>query len=147
MSLSGHMELELVQAVGEVVAGVAPQLNGIGHIEEFELPLIGRAALFDVVDVVETLQVLVSLTVELEVGLQVGLVRAELADEVAGDHDRDLMLPELGPVLGQVLGQELHGITAKILAHTTAEEVAWVGISCFLRRLQRLWWSLLFRLR
>jgi hypothetical protein len=91
MSLVGHMELQLVQAVGVVVASVAPELNRIGHGQELELPLVLRSTLLDVVDMVQTLKVFVRLAVELEVGLQVGLVAAQLADVVGADDDRHLV--------------------------------------------------------
>ena len=69
MTLVGYMELHLVHAVGVIVASVAPQLNWIGDIQELELPLIGRAPFFDMVHVIQALEMFVSFAVELKVGL------------------------------------------------------------------------------
>ena len=55
------------------------------------------------VDMVETLEVLVSFAVKLEVCLQVGLVAAQLADVVGANDDGHFMLTGVAPVQGQVL--------------------------------------------
>ena len=47
--------------------------------------LVPLTALFDVVDLLKALQMLVRFTVELEIGPKVRLVRAELADVAAGN--------------------------------------------------------------
>ena len=80
MALVGGMDLELVDAVGVEITGVATELNRVGDIHEVELPFIGRPALHDVVYQLQLLEVLVCLTVKLEVSFQVGLVGAQLAD-------------------------------------------------------------------
>ena len=74
VSLVGRVDLQLVYAVRVKVARVAPQLHRVRHVHKVELPLVGGAALHDVVDELQLLQVLVRLAVQLEVGLQVGLV-------------------------------------------------------------------------
>ena len=84
MALVGHMELELVQAVGVVVAGVASQLHWVCDIKELNFPLIPQTALLYVIDMVQSLQVLVCLAVELKVCFQIGLVTAELAYKITG---------------------------------------------------------------
>ena len=105
MSLVGQVKLELVQTVGVVVTGIAPQLNRIGDIQELQLPLIGWPAFLDVIDVVQALEVLVCLAVELKVGLQVGFVTAELANKVAGYNNGDFVFSISCAIMGQVLRQ------------------------------------------
>lgn len=72
--LVGGVQLQLVYAVGVVLAQVAPHVHWVGVGEELELPLVTMAALQDVVDVLQLLEVLVRLAVQLEVGLEIGLV-------------------------------------------------------------------------
>ena len=69
-----------MKAVGVVVTGITSELNWIGDIQKLQLPFVCWTAFFNVIDMVETLQMLVSLTVKLKVGLQIGLVVAQLAD-------------------------------------------------------------------
>ena len=69
-----------MKTIGVIIASITSQLYRIGNIQKFQLPFIGWASFFYVIDMVETLQVLVSLTVKLKVGLQIGLVVAQLAD-------------------------------------------------------------------
>ena len=80
MALTRYMQLQFVKAVGVVVAGITSELNWIGDIQKLQLPFVCWTAFFNVIDMVETLQMLVSLTVKLKVGLQIGLVVAQLAD-------------------------------------------------------------------
>ena len=80
VGLHVSVSLQLVQRVGVVVAGVAPQLCWVGPSQHGQLPLVGRAALSDVIVEGESGQVFVCLAVQLEVCLEVSLVGAELAD-------------------------------------------------------------------
>ena len=97
----GHVQLELVDAVGVVVAGVALHLNGVRHVHILKAPLILGASLPDVVDELKALQMLVRLAVQLEVGLEVGLVGAQVA-QVGAVHDGDAV------VVGRLGAVELH---------------------------------------
>ena len=87
VTLVGYMKLHLVHAVGVIVASIAPQLNWIGDIQELKLPLIGRAPFFDMVHVIQALEMFVGFAVELKVGLEIGLVLTELANEVSSNDN------------------------------------------------------------
>ena len=117
-----------MDAVGVEVAGVTAQLHRVRHVHVAQLPLIGGAALHDVVDELELLEMLVGLAVELEVGLEVGLVGAQLADVCAGDEDGDLLLAQLGPVHRQVVRQGLQVVAAKVPTHGAVKKVLGVGV-------------------
>ena len=93
VALCLYVGLELVQGVGVVVAGVTPQLGGVGPGQHGELPLVCRAALSDVIVEGESGQVFVCLAVQLEVCLEVSLVGAELADVSPSQEELDLPLP------------------------------------------------------
>ena len=91
MLLVGHVNLDLVRAVGLELAGVAPQVNWIDAGQESELPLVVRTSLFNVIDVAETLQMFVGFTVKLKVSFQVGSVVTEVAQVVAANDNGDLV--------------------------------------------------------
>lgn len=74
VALVGRVDLQLVDAVGVEITRVAPQLHGVGHVHEVELPLVLGSALHDVVDKLQLLQVFVCLAVELEVGFEISFV-------------------------------------------------------------------------
>ena len=80
------------------VTRVTAQLHRVRHIHEVQLPLVGGAALHNVVHELQLLQVLVRLAVQLEVGLQVGLVAAQLADVGAADEQGHLGFTLFCPV-------------------------------------------------
>ena len=61
----GGVQLELVHAVGVVIAGVALDLHGIRERRVFEAPLVRFPAFANVVDQLKTLKMLVRLAVEL----------------------------------------------------------------------------------
>ena len=74
VALVGRVDLELVDAVSVEITGIAPELNRVGDVHEVQFPLVGRAALHDVVHQLQLLQMFVGLAVELEVGLEIGFV-------------------------------------------------------------------------
>ena len=83
MLLVADVDLHLVRAVGGEVTGIAFELHRVQGSEEPELPLISNASLFDVVDMAEPLEMLVSLAMQLEVGLQLCSVVAKLTEVIA----------------------------------------------------------------
>ena len=93
MVLGVDVGLQLVQGVGVEVAGVAPDLGGVGAGQHPQLPLVAGSALPDVVEERQPGQVLVCLAVELEVCLEICLVRAEFADVSSPQQDLHLPLP------------------------------------------------------
>ena len=86
MLLTRNMNLELVGTVAVKLAGIAPKLYRVDASDEPQLPLVGRPALFDVIDVAEPLKVFVCFAMELKIGFQVGLVVAKLAQVVASNN-------------------------------------------------------------
>ena len=138
VAAGGGVQLQLVRRIRVVVARVAPDLHSAWRRRVLELPLVPRPALLDVVDVLQSLEVLVSLAVQLEVGFEVGLVRAQLAHVVAGDDGEDLLLPEPRPVLAQVPAELLEAVAAEDVAHAALVCAVGVGVGGLRRRLHGL---------
>ena len=92
MSGSGGVHLQPVDAVGAVLARRAPDVDGAGRQhsgrEAARRTAGAAAALLDVDDQRQALQVLVGLAVQLEVGLERRAVLAERAEVRAGADDR-----------------------------------------------------------
>lgn len=110
---------QLVGAVRVIIARVTPQLRGTGgRGQVLELPLVPRAALFHVVHVLQTLEMLVRLAVQLEVRLQVGFVGTKFADEVAGYQGKDLALARPRSVHSKVVAQSFQRVRPEIIADT-----------------------------
>ena len=63
-----------MDTVSVEITGVTPELHRVGDIHEVQLPLVGWAALHNVVDKLELLQMFVRLTMELEVGFEISFV-------------------------------------------------------------------------
>ena len=74
MALVGRVDLQLVNAVRVEITGVTAQLNRVGDVHEVQLPLVGGAALHDVIDKLQLLQMFVRLAVQLEVCLEISFV-------------------------------------------------------------------------
>ena len=128
MVLGVDMGLQLVQGVGVEVAGVAPDLGGVGAGQHPQLPLVAGSALPDVVEERQPGQVLVCLAVELEVGLQIGFVRAEFADVGVPQEHGHLPLPLHRPVHGDVRGERVHDVRVEFPADDAVEQLGGVGV-------------------
>jgi len=136
--LPGTVELQFVRAVGVIVARVAPHLDAAGRRHVLEFPLVLRPSLFHVVDVLQSLQMLVRLAVQLKVGFQVGLVRAQVANVIAGHHGEYLLFAYLGAVGGQVMGQRFQRVGDERAARAALEHKVGVLVDRFRRRFHRL---------
>ena len=81
------------------------------------------------IDMVETLQVLVCLAVELKVCFQVGLILAQLTNKVASNDNGHLKLPVSSAVMCEMHGKSIQVVTTKISTDTAVEKVVRVLIS------------------
>ena len=98
VTLGLGVRLQLVHRVGVEVAGLAPQLGGVGASQHGELPFIAGTSFSDVIVERESGQVFICLAVELKVCLEICLVGAEFADVSPSQQDLDLSLPLLRSV-------------------------------------------------
>lgn len=128
MLLVGHVDLHLVRAVGLELTSVAAEVDRIDAGQKSKLPFILGPTFFDVVDVAQTLEVLVGLAMELEVGLQVGSVVAKVAEIVAADDDGDLVLSGPTAIVRQVDCEIIDVVTAEAAANTAGEKILRVQV-------------------
>ena len=89
--------------VGVIVAHITSNLNRIRHIDEFEFPFGLWATFFDVIDMLQSLQMLVRFAVQLEVRFQVGLVRAQFADTTATNRHQHLVFARTSSITFNML--------------------------------------------
>ena len=72
VSAVGRMQLQLVHAVGVIIARVTLDLHRIGQRGVFETPFVRFSAFPDVIDQLETLQVFVRLAMQLQLERRIG---------------------------------------------------------------------------
>lgn len=129
-----------MSTVGIIVAGVTTQLRCTrGGCKVLEFPFVSRAALLDVVHVLQPLQMLVGLAVKLEVGFEIRFVGTQLADKVAGDEGKNLAFARPRPVGSEMMTQGFEGVRGETVAYATVIKMGRIGISGFGWRLHAVW--------
>ena len=112
--------MELVHAVGVVVADVAAQLNRIRRARNvLKLPIVSRSTFLDMSSVLKPLQMFVRLAVELKVCLECCLVSAEATQVVTADEKESFVLPLAGSICANVTGKYFRSIVPEYGADET----------------------------